>query len=73
VFRLITGPGIYYVRFLPEDASFATEVLAHNILFDMGMIVPHVIGFEHRNESTGHLLYQIPPPSSSFGMPLAQS
>ena len=53
VFRLITGPGIYYVRFLPEDASFATEVLAHNILFDIGVIVPRVIGFEHRNETKG--------------------
>jgi len=53
VFRLITGSGIYYVRFLPEDASFAAEVLAHNILLDMGVIVPRVIGFEHRNEATG--------------------
>lgn len=53
MFRVITGSGIYYVRFLPEDASFAVEVLAHNILLDMGVIVPRVIGFEHRNETTG--------------------
>jgi len=47
-----TGSGTYYVRFLPEDASFAAEVLAHNILLDKGVIVPPVIGFEHRNEIT---------------------
>ena len=47
VFRLITGSGTFYIRFLPEDASFTAEVLAHNILLDMGVIVPPVIGFEH--------------------------
>ena len=53
VFRVITGSGVYYVRFLPEDASFAVEALAHNILLDKGVIVPPVIGFEHRDETTG--------------------
>ncbi len=53
MFRVTTGSGTYYVRFLPEAASFAAEVMAHNILLDMGVIVPRVIGFEHRNETTG--------------------
>ncbi len=56
VYRVITGSGTYYVRFLPEDASFAAEVLAHNILLDKGVIVPRVVGFEHRNEATGFSL-----------------
>ena len=53
MFRVTTGSGTFYIRFLPEDASFAAEVLAHNILLGMGVIVPRVIGFEHRNETTG--------------------
>ena len=53
MFRLVTSSGTNYIRFLPEDASFAAEVLAHNILLDMGVIVPRVVTFEHRNETTG--------------------
>jgi aminoglycoside phosphotransferase (APT) family kinase protein len=53
VFRVISGPGTYYIRFLPENASFAAEVLAHNILLEKGVIVPRVIGFEHKNKTTG--------------------
>ncbi|WBW94992.1 phosphotransferase enzyme family protein [Oceanirhabdus sp. W0125-5] len=50
---MTTNSGTYYLRFLPEDASFATEVLAHNALFDAGVNVPRVIGFEDKNEETG--------------------
>lgn len=50
---MITGSETYYVRFLPEDTSFAAEVLAHNMLLNSGVIVPRVIAFEHREETTG--------------------
>ena len=53
VYRVTTDSNTYYIRFLPEDASFAAEVLAHNILLDKGVTVPRVIGFEHRDETTG--------------------
>ncbi|OGN89098.1 MAG: hypothetical protein A2158_06735 [Chloroflexi bacterium RBG_13_46_14] len=53
VFRAKTEGETYYVRFLPEDASFAAEVLAYNILLERGVIVPRVIAWEHRNEETG--------------------
>ena len=53
VYRVTTNSGTYYMRFLPEDASFAVEVLAHNTLCTVGVSVPRVIGFEHKNELTG--------------------
>ena len=53
VFRVKTRTETFYIRFLPEDASFAAEVLAHNILLDRGVVVPRVIAWEHRNEATG--------------------
>jgi aminoglycoside phosphotransferase (APT) family kinase protein len=53
VYRVTAGTGTYYVRFLPEDVSFAAEVLAHSILLDKGVTVPRVINFEHRNQTTG--------------------
>lgn len=53
VYRVTTNSGTYYLRFLPEDASFAVEVLAHNTLGAVGVSVPRVIGFEHKNELTG--------------------
>jgi aminoglycoside phosphotransferase (APT) family kinase protein len=53
VYRVTADSNTYYMRFLPEDASFAAEVLAHNILLDKGVTVPRVINFEHRNETTG--------------------
>lgn len=63
VYRIKTNSGIYYMRFLPEDASFATEVLVHNTLRAAGVSVPRVIGFEHKNEYCGlsvMLLDEIP-------------
>lgn len=53
VFRVTTHSGTFYMRFLPEDASFATEVLVHNTLHSMGVSVPRVIAFENKNEYTG--------------------
>jgi aminoglycoside phosphotransferase (APT) family kinase protein len=53
VYRVITNSGTYYMRFLPEDVSFAAEVLVHNTLHAAGVRVPRVIGFEHKNEQTG--------------------
>lgn len=53
VYRVITNYGIYYMRFLPENVSFASEVLVHNTLYAAGVKVPRVIAFEHKNEHTG--------------------
>jgi aminoglycoside phosphotransferase (APT) family kinase protein len=53
VFRIMTRAETFYIRFLPEDASFAAEVLVHTILLKKGVIVPRVIAWEHRNEETG--------------------
>ena len=51
VFCVKTETETFYIRFLPEDASFAAEVLAHNILLEKGVVVPQVIAWEHRNEA----------------------
>ena len=53
VYRITARSGTYYMRFLPENASFAAEVLVHNTLCAAGVSVPRVIGFEHKNEHTG--------------------
>ncbi len=53
VYRVITDSGMYYTRFLPENASFAAEALVHNTLCDAGIGVPRVICFEHKNAYTG--------------------
>ncbi|UCD09379.1 MAG: aminoglycoside phosphotransferase family protein [Dehalococcoidales bacterium] len=53
VFCVKTSTETFYIRFLPEDASFAAEVLVHNILLERGVVVPRVIAREHRNEAAG--------------------
>jgi len=53
VYRINTNKDSYYMRFLPEKASFATEVYAHNALLAAGVNVPQILGFEHKNELTG--------------------
>jgi Ser/Thr protein kinase RdoA (MazF antagonist) len=53
VYRVTTTSGTYYMRFLPDDASFAAEVLVHNSLYTAGVKVPKILGFEHKNEYTG--------------------
>ncbi|ERJ11008.1 aminoglycoside phosphotransferase family protein [Haloplasma contractile] len=52
VYRLITETGIFYIRFLPEKASFASEVLVHNTLYELDVKVPKVIAFEHKDKET---------------------
>ncbi|MFC1947411.1 phosphotransferase enzyme family protein [Chloroflexota bacterium] len=53
VYCVKTRTETFYIRFLPENASFAAEVLAHNILLERGVIVPRVVAWEHRNEAAG--------------------
>ncbi len=53
VYRTVTNTETYYIRFLPEEASFATEVFVHRTLYEAGVSVPRIIGWEHKNELTG--------------------
>jgi aminoglycoside phosphotransferase (APT) family kinase protein len=53
VYKIITNESSYYIRFLPENDSFGTEVLAHKVLYDAGVRVPHIIDFDHKNNETG--------------------
>jgi hypothetical protein len=51
VYRIQRNDEIFYLRILPEpDASFAPEVLVHQLLRARGVHVPDVIHFEHFNE-----------------------
>ncbi|MBI9011534.1 MAG: aminoglycoside phosphotransferase family protein [Clostridiales bacterium] len=52
VYRITTDHRTYYIRFLPEEGSFASEVLVHEKLSDLGMKVPKVLYFEEKNEIT---------------------
>src|SRR6185437_2378193 len=54
VYRLRQAERICYLRVLPErDASFAPEVFAHQRLRALGVKVPEIISFEHKNETLG--------------------
>lgn len=53
VYRVPAADGICYARFLPEDASFGPEVLAHRILEERGVAVPRIIAYESREAGTG--------------------
>ncbi|MCL2883971.1 MAG: aminoglycoside phosphotransferase family protein [Oscillospiraceae bacterium] len=53
VYAVYAGGKIYYLRILPEDASFAVEVHAHNLLRDSGVTVPRVLHWEHKNSEVG--------------------
>lgn len=52
VYRILSDNGTYYIRLLPEDDSFASEVLIHEKLIKVGMKVPKVLYFEEKNEIT---------------------
>jgi len=52
VYRITTDNKTYYIRFLPEEDSFASEVLVHNELSNLGVKVPKVLYFEEKNELT---------------------
>lgn len=72
VYRIAAGSGTYYLRFLPEDASFAAEALAHRILLDKGVSVPRVLGFERKDRATGlsiMLTAEMPGVSMDDGWP----
>ena len=53
VYRVAHGGQSYYLRVLPEDASFAAEAKAHEILLAHGVTVPKPLYFEHKNELLG--------------------
>ncbi len=53
VYRAETDRYACYARFLPEDATFGVEVLAHGILLDLGVPVPKILYYEPRERSTG--------------------
>lgn len=51
VYRILSDHQTFYLRILPEEGnSFAPEVAAHTQLSQMGVKVPTVISFEHRND-----------------------
>jgi aminoglycoside phosphotransferase (APT) family kinase protein len=52
VYRIRANNKTFYLRLLPEvGASFAPEVLVHQLLRNKGVSVPEVVYFEHRNEA----------------------
>ena len=53
VYRISTEEGIRYMRFLPEQASFAAEALVHRLLRERGVWAPAVVAMEHQNRDTG--------------------
>ena len=52
VYQVKTSSKIYYARFLPENCSFAAEVLAHQLILDIGVYVPQIISFEHKEKQS---------------------
>jgi aminoglycoside phosphotransferase (APT) family kinase protein len=53
VYRIFHGGKIFYLRVLPENASFAAEAKAHEIMLSHGIIVPEPICYEHKNALLG--------------------
>lgn len=49
VYRIRRGDETFYLRILPEEASFAVEVHVHEILRTKGVRVPQVLHFEVLN------------------------
>jgi len=49
VYRIRHNNEITFMRVLPENASFAAEALAHDIMLERGVNVPKPIWFEHKN------------------------
>ena len=56
VYRIQHDKQIYYLRVLPEDASFAAEAKAHDIMLGHGISVPKPLYFEHKNTLLGKSL-----------------
>ena len=53
VYRAETESGTFYLRFLPEDATFGVEVLAQQKLTELGVPVPQVLHYEPWEPLTG--------------------
>lgn len=71
VYRVLHGNETFYLRVLPEvGASFAPEVTAHGLARKLGVKVPEVIWYEHRNELLGRSVMVITEVS---GYPLSGS
>ena len=49
VYRIQHDEKTYYLRALPEDASFAAEAKAHEIMSERGVSLPKVLFYEHKN------------------------
>ncbi len=71
VYRVETGPGTCYARFLPEDATFGAEVLAHRLAEQAGVPVPEVLIYLPREHLTGLSLMVVSemPGESAQGLP----
>lgn len=71
VYRVEAGSRICYARFLPEEATFGVEVLAHRLARQAGVPVPEVLLYLPREPLTGLSLMavsQIPGRSSVNGL-----
>lgn len=53
VYRVSDETKRYYIRLLPEDASFGAEVLAHRYMQDKGIPIPEIIAFAEKEPITG--------------------
>lgn len=53
VYRIRHNGICYYLRILPEDASYAAEAMAHTLLCENGVRVPQALYFEHQNKRLG--------------------
>lgn len=53
VYRIRDKGCVYYLRVLPEDASFAPEAKAHEIMLEHGVSVPEPLYYEHKNKIIG--------------------
>lgn len=49
VYRIRRGQSTCYLRILPEESSFAVEARVHDLLREMGVVVPQVLHFEALN------------------------
>lgn len=56
VYRVEADCGVFYARFLPEDATFGVEILTHRLLLEMGVPVPEVFAYEPREPVTSRSL-----------------
>lgn len=56
VYRVEYKNDVCYARFLPENATFGVEVLAHRLLAEQGVPVPKVLCYLPKEPVTGHSL-----------------